>query len=51
MPSDEVITRFVGASLGGAVLGSSFASIPMVGGLLGALVGVGVVAFHARHAH
>jgi predicted lipid-binding transport protein (Tim44 family) len=49
-PSDEVITRFVGALIGGAVLGSSYASVPMIGALIGALVGAGVVAFHARHA-
>jgi hypothetical protein len=51
VPSDEVITRFVGASLGGAVLGSSYTPAPMVGALLGALMGFGVVAFHTRHAH
>lgn len=48
MPSNESIARFLGASLGGALLGSAIAP---VGALVGALVGVGVVTFHACHAH
>jgi|ERR1700724_1424827 len=51
-PSDETVARFVGVSLGGALLGGSFfASEPTLGALLGALAGVGVIAVRTRHAH
>lgn len=51
LTSDETIGRFVGASLGGALLGSSYASVPMVGAALGAAVGIGVVLLRTWHGH
>jgi hypothetical protein len=52
IPSDESVARFVGVSLGGALLGGSlFVSAPMIGALLGALAGVGVIAVRTWHAH
>lgn len=52
MPSDEAIARFLGLSLGGALLGGKlFAGAPAMGALLGAIVGAGVLILHLRHAH
>jgi hypothetical protein len=50
MPSNEIVARYLGVSLGGAVLGSLFAPAPTIGALLGALAGAGVVTFRLRHA-
>ena len=51
-PSHEMLTRFLSASLGGALLGGLLlGSIPMIGALVGAVFGAGVVAFRTRHAH
>lgn len=50
--SHEAVTRFLSASLGGALLGGLLlGSIPMIGALAGAVLGAGVVAFRMRHAH
>jgi predicted lipid-binding transport protein (Tim44 family) len=52
IPSYEVVTRFLSASLGGALIGGLLlGSVPMVGALTGAVFGAGVVAFRMRHAH
>jgi len=52
MPSNEMIARFLGASLGGALIGGLLlGSVPVLGALLGASLGAGVVAFRTRHAH
>jgi hypothetical protein len=51
MPSNEMIARFLGASLGGALIGGLLlGSVPVLGALLGASLGAGVVAFRTRHA-
>lgn len=50
VPSNEIIARFLGVTLGGALLGSTYAPLPMAGALFGALFGAGVVAFRIRHA-
>ncbi|HSK76916.1 MAG TPA: hypothetical protein VLQ45_10700 [Thermoanaerobaculia bacterium] len=52
-PSTEVIARFLSASLGGALLGGALlaSSVPVVGALVGALLGAGVVVLRTRHAH
>jgi hypothetical protein len=53
IPSTEVIARFLSASLGGALLGGALlaSSVPVVGALVGALLGAGVVVLRTRHAH
>lgn len=53
VPSTEVIARFLSASLGGALLGGALlaSSVPVLGALVGALLGTGVVALRTRHAH
>lgn len=51
MPSNEMIARFLGASLGGALIGGLLlGSVPVLGAFLGASLGAGVVAFRTRHA-
>lgn len=51
MPSNERVARYLGASLGGALLGGTlFTPAPTIGALLGALAGAGVVTFRMRHA-
>jgi hypothetical protein len=53
VPSTEVIARFLSASLGGALFGGALlaSSVPVVGALVGALLGAGVVVLRTRHAH
>jgi hypothetical protein len=52
IPSYEVVTRFLSASVGGALIGGLLlGSVPMIGALAGAVFGAGVVAFRMRHAH
>ena len=52
MPSNEAIAQFLGALLGGALLGGRlFPSSTMVGALIGAIAGAGVIVLRTRHAH
>ena len=52
MPANDVIARFLGAALGGALLGNRLiASAPMVGAVAGAILGAAVVTLRTRHAY
>jgi len=51
LPSNLAIARFLSASFGGALVGGIVSPFPLLGALLGAVCGAGVVMLRTRHAH
>ena len=50
-PSSTTIARFLGASLGGALIGGILVPPLLLGAVLGAACGAGVVVLRTQHAH